>query len=447
MGFAALLLASVLPADAWQVRMASNAQPSPLRVLGLFDSLLEAGNLPAARALCAGQVLRMFDFLAMAQGKLAGKVDSVRSEEDTLEDSISGDWAYVKIASRVVFKQPFLGQEELRSVQAIHLWKSTRGWLLAEFQELEDAKAKVRFRTGRPETPMDPGPGPGPGGPQASTAQGSTPGLFPLSPKAPAKPGVADRIRYRIRLRDGRPLKGLVLLDARQSLVKALSPSEWILENRLATTEGSAVAAPDSLAPYLASNGYLILEDSLLHTSAVVAAGPSPDPGAQAASIRKWVTDGFRFQLGAVLFGNSRAVLRDMTGDCSEAAILSAALLRARGIPSRVALGFASVGRGVFIGHAWTEAWLGPDRGWVGVDAALGQYPASVERVKLAALDGRGDMRIAATNLMLAALSNLDIEITKAWKGKKTLPLVAHPGAAEEGERFFSEILGGFEKN
>ena len=52
-----------------------------------------------------------------------------------------------------------------------------------------------------------------------------------------------------------------------------------------------------------------------------------------------------------------------------------AALMRARGIPSRVALGFASVGRGVFIGHAWTEAWLDPGRGWVGVDAGYAINP------------------------------------------------------------------------
>jgi transglutaminase-like putative cysteine protease len=172
---------------------------------------------------------------------------------------------------------------------------------------------------------------------------------------------------------------------------------------------------------------------------------PGPAEAArQAAAIRAWVTVGFRFELGAVLFGSSREVLRDMRGDCSEAAILAAALLRARGIPSRVALGFASAGRGVFVGHAWTEAWLGAEAGWVGVDAALGQFPAGVERLKLAQLDGRGDMRVAATNVMLSSLSNLDIEILEARRGGANLTLVAHPGAAEEGGRFFADILEGF---
>jgi transglutaminase-like putative cysteine protease len=456
--FAVLLPAGVLPTH--------SREPTPLRVIGLFDSLLQAGNLPAARALCAGQVLRMFDFLALAQGKMAGLVDSARSREDTLQDSIAGDWAFVKIASRVVFKQPFLGQEEMRSVQAIHLWKSPRGWLLAEFQELEDAKQVVRFRTGRPaldppprsdievrarvrppldsgpyETlvPLDPKPDPDPGFMQPSPEPQS--GIFPVSRRAPETPGEADRLRYILRLRNGRALAGLVALDAYQSLVKAKDSSTWILESRkpgpkdlakakARTKTGSA--RPDSLARYLASNPYLILEDSLLQAAARKAVGGEKDPVRKTAAIRKWVTEGFDFKLGTVLFGNSRA------------AILAAALLRASGVPSRVALGFASAGGGVFIGHAWTEAWLGPGPGWVGVDAALGQFPAGVERVKLLTLDGRADMRIAATNLMLDALYNIDIDILQAWKGEKLLTLKAFPGAAEEGERFFSEILKGF---
>ncbi len=317
---------------------------------------------------------------------------------------------------------------------------------------------------------------PGPPASQATISPDSlaaTPGFFPISPTAPERAGVADWLRYRLRLRNGGSLADLCPLDARQALVEEISPSEWILENRLAVlprarsrtsgqkagktgnagkTEkagGKSAATPpdttpaDSLLPYLASNAYLDLEDTLLLAAAAKAAGPSADPGKRTGALRRWVTAGFRFRLGAVLFGTSREVLRDMTGDCSEAAILTAALLRASGIPSRVALGFASAGRGVFIGHAWTEAWLGEDAGWVGVDAALGQYPAGVERVKLLHLDGRSDMRIAATNLMLAALSNLDIEILAARKGGRPLKLLAHPGAVEEGAEFFSDILSG----
>lgn len=431
-----------------------------MAVLAAFDSLLDAGDFPAAKTLTTGQVLRMFDFLAMTHRQMAGLIDSARSMEDTLADSVSGDWAWVKMSSHVVFKKPFLGQSEFRSLQAIHLWRSERGWLIAEFQELENAKDRVPFRSGRPASAGGAGPAaasaafPAGGLPSSDTAPAPMQAFLPVSPKAPARPGQADFLRYRLRLRNGEPLAGLAglaLPDARQAKVEEVSPSEWILENRLAVlppgkrkTPPLPRPAPDSLLPYLASNAYLALEDTLLLAAARNAAGPSRDPVRIAASTRKWVTGGFRFRLGAVLFGTSREVLRDMTGDCSEAAILTAALLRASDVPARVALGFASAGRGVYIGHAWTEAWLGADLGWVGVDAALGQFPAGVERVKLAHLDGRADMRIAATNLMLAALSNIDIEILAAKRKGKVLPLVEHPGAVEEGAEFFAEILRGF---
>jgi transglutaminase-like putative cysteine protease len=179
----------------------------------------------------------------------------------------------------------------------------------------------------------------------------------------------------------------------------------------------------------------------LLQATAAAIAGRETDPVRIAAATYRWVTDRFRFRLGAVLFGASPEILRSLTGDCSEAAVLTAALLRVQGVPARIALGFASVGRGVFIGHAWCEARLGGD--WVGVDAALREYPAGVERVKLGELDGREDLRIAATNLMMRVIANLDIQIEAAWKDGKPLKLRRFEGNAAEAEKYFQDILDG----
>lgn len=243
-------------------------------------------------------------------------------------------------------------------------------------------------------------------------------------------------------------------LDGNQSLIRAESPSLWIVESRRSPSAPKDTDKPraeldrDSARIYLASNAFLDLGDTLLaqKAAAIVGAetGAETDPDSIARAIYAWVTAQFRFQMGSVLFGTSRETLRDLTGDCSEAAILTAALFRSRGIPARVALGFASLGQGVFIGHAWCEAWL--DGSWTGVDAALREFPAGVERVKLAALDGRGDMRIAATNLMLRTLSNLEIEILDAWEKNRRLPLKAYPDNSRDAKRFFREILEGIGK-
>ena len=427
-------------------------------------------------------MLRMFDFIALTQSKIAGLVDSSRSTEITLEERNDGTWAYEKVDSRMVFKHPFLGQDSIRSVQAVHLYQSGRGWLIAEMEELEGPASPVNLRRGMPEGVDTASPL------AASDSLGRTralPGsgsanrnLFPVSPRAPERAGEADRLRYRLRLKNGAALSRICVLGPEQKLVRAVSASEWILENRRPTLAlGSAAlgsarpggAAPgraepkrarppslpsDSMHAYLASNGFLILEDTLLITTAArivgnaaAAGGPgdATDPRQVTAAIYRWVMEHFRFQLGAVLFGTSAEILRGMTGDCSEAAVLTAALLRSRGVPARVALGFASLGRGVFIGHAWCEAWL--DGRWVGADAALREFPAGVERVKLATLDGRVDMRIAATNLMMQALSNLDIEILDAWKDGKPLALADYPDNSAEAGKFFEDILRGLDKS
>ncbi len=413
----------------------------PAAAAKAFDSLLTAGKLNEARRLCTGQVLRMFDFIAMAQAKMAEAIDTSKSTDTTLEEKTNGTWAYLKVSSHVVFKRPMLGQNEIQSVQAIHLFRGPRHWMVAEMEELGSATDIVHLHTGRPEDSHD-------NGKDSARPLESSPNLFPVSSKAPATAGEADVLQYRLRLKQGGSLARFCALGSEQRLIRAESPSQWILENRKSKLgskpkAGAAISriALDSLKPYLTSNAYLVLADTLLIATATRIAGQETDPVKVTGNIYSWVTAHFNFELGAVLFGTSPEVLRNLTGDCSEAAILTAALLRARGIPARLALGFASVGRGVFIGHAWTEAFLQGQ--WVGVDAALRQFPAGVERVHLAEQDGKVDMRVAATNLMMSVLSNLDIEILSAEKNGKAIPLTTYENNAGEGKKFFESILKG----
>jgi hypothetical protein len=442
------------------------APGSPEAVLKAFDSLLDAGRMPEARSLCVGPMLRMFDFVALAQAKLAGLIDTCRSHEKTLETRAGGGWAYVKSSGVTVFRHPFMGQDSMASVQAAHLYHAGQGWRLAEIEELPDSAAPVRLKAGIPEGlasaagPRPPGatapgasgdPVPATAGSPASGSAGLVTGgsgagpalsLFPVSRLAPVEAGRADRLRLRLALRNGEAWEGLLPLGPGTARLQAPSPSEWIVEN-MKVKPGPPGAAPPGPGDerWLASNSFLVLSDSLLRATAASIAGKETDPERIAAATYRWVTDRFHFRLGAVLFGASPEILRSLTGDCSEAAVLTAALLRARGVPARIALGFASVGRGVFIGHAWCEARLGG--AWVGVDAALREYPAGVERVKLAELDGRENLRIAATNLMMRVIANLDIQVEGAWREGKPLKLRRFEGNAAEAEKYFQDILDG----
>lgn len=81
--------------------------------------------------------------------------------------------------------------------------------------------------------------------------------------------------------------------------------------------------------------------------------------------------------------------LQDRSGDCTEFAVLLAAVARARGIPTRIVHGIAYSGRfagraHVFSPHAWVQAWDGTR--WTSYDAGFGPFGAG--HIVLAIGDG-----------------------------------------------------------
>jgi len=81
-------------------------------------------------------------------------------------------------------------------------------------------------------------------------------------------------------------------------------------------------------------------------------------------------------------------VLKTRIGDCNEHAILLAALLRASGIPARLAIGLVYT-RGKFLYHAWTEAYIGE---WISMDATMNQMPVDATHIKL--VEGNLDKQV-----------------------------------------------------
>lgn len=121
------------------------------------------------------------------------------------------------------------------------------------------------------------------------------------------------------------------------------------------------------------------------------------DPGAalfeRANALRALVSRHLRAKNLATAFGSASEAARTRSGDCTEHAVLLAALLRAEGIPSRVASGLVYVpdlgGKGPGWGwHLWTQALVqqptlggGFGRAWVDFDATVsgdgrGYHPA-----------------------------------------------------------------------
>ena len=96
--------------------------------------------------------------------------------------------------------------------------------------------------------------------------------------------------------------------------------------------------------------------------------------------------------------------LERRSGDCTESAVLLAALGRAAGIPTRVANGLAySRARyhgvsNVFMPHSWTLAWV--EGRWRSFDLALDTFDSS----HIALTIGDGDARSVSAASQLAGL-------------------------------------------
>jgi transglutaminase-like putative cysteine protease len=159
-------------------------------------------------------------------------------------------------------------------------------------------------------------------------------------------------------------------------------------------------------------------------------AGDVTDPARRAENMRRFVHGYIRAKGLDVGFGSAAETARTRTGDCTEHATLLAAMLRADGIPSRVASGliYAEVfegAEGIFAYHMWAQALLpiGNENGarrWVDLDATLpAETPFDATHVALAVsalADGRTESVFMA---LVSALGRLRASIESVSTGSR----------------------------
>ena len=132
----------------------------------------------------------------------------------------------------------------------------------------------------------------------------------------------------------------------------------------------------------------------------------------RANALRALVSRHLRVKNLATAFGSASEAARTQSGDCTEHAVLLAAMLRAKQIPSRVAVGFVYADRlGAFGGHMWTEAFLNDQ--WVPLDGTLGLGGIGASHIKLADSDlgDSGPVPVAAFLPIFNIINNVQIEV------------------------------------
>ena len=165
---------------------------------------------------------------------------------------------------------------------------------------------------------------------------------------------------------------------------------------------------------YLESSAMIDADDPViraLSAKAVRAAGD--DPIDRARAMRAFVHRDVSEKGLDTAFATASETARLKSGDCSEHAVLLCAMLRADGIPARVAIGLIYVDRflgerGIFGWHMWTQALI--DGSWVDFDATLPRrYHAGHVLTTTSSLGGGALSAELASTLLL--MGNLEIDV------------------------------------
>jgi hypothetical protein len=135
---------------------------------------------------------------------------------------------------------------------------------------------------------------------------------------------------------------------------------------------------------YLASNFFITSDDELVRKHAKAAVGTENDPWLKSKAIERWVKQNMKPMVFTEAMAPADHVARTLTGDCTEFAMLAAAMCRAQGIPSRTAIGavyYLDRGQAKLGYHMWTEVLV---RGqWLAIDATLGYGSVGPAHVKI----------------------------------------------------------------
>ncbi len=168
-------------------------------------------------------------------------------------------------------------------------------------------------------------------------------------------------------------------------------------------------------ADYLKSTRMLQANDYRVRELARSGAVGETDPVKIAFRLEQIVNRRLKSKNFSTALASAAEVAKNLEGDCTEHAMLLAAMLRAREIPSKVVVGLVYVESAqAFGGHMWTEAFL--NGAWIPLDATLGQGGIGGGHIKLAESGMADDSPVLATAFLplMEVLGNITIEVVRA---------------------------------
>ncbi len=205
-------------------------------------------------------------------------------------------------------------------------------------------------------------------------------------------PGIHGKgsVVYKVSIpRDDEPTS-VFATDTRQ-VVKNLDEKARTFELHVSASHGpdkNAAAQPAAGKEFLGSNYFINWDNDAVKAHAIKAVAGLPATATaweKAVAVERWVKANMKAFEFSQAMATADSVAKTLSGDCTEYAMLSAAMCRAVGVPSRTALGVVYApgqnGKPFLAYHMWFEVYAGEQ--WVPLDATLGMGGVGPGHVKI----------------------------------------------------------------
>lgn len=196
------------------------------------------------------------------------------------------------------------------------------------------------------------------------------------------RPYDTREIVYRVQLKDIDDPKSAFPGDYRQE-VRNIKGNQVEVVVRGFQQPGQSESRAAGAEEYLKSNQFIRSDDARVKELAAKAVGKEKDPWKQAQAVERWVKTNLKNKNATELFATADHVARTLEGDCTEHALLGAAMCRAAGVPSRTVFGLVLVPPNASkMGyHAWIEVWVNGQ--WYPLDPMLGKGGVPASHIKI----------------------------------------------------------------
>jgi len=203
-----------------------------------------------------------------------------------------------------------------------------------------------------------------------------------------------EEMRYRLKLPEGGDFD---LSSGRQDFI---DPILTVRREHLPSDDSAASEPCRGTDRELQASPYIQADaEEIITLSREITTGLT-SPLAQAAALADWVFDNLE-KRPVIGIPDALSTLKAGIGDCNEHASLFAALARAAGIPTKIAVGVVWQHE-AFYYHAWNEVCVGGT--WISLDTTTNQLPADLTHLKFVEGELQEQIRIGAL------LNNLEIE-------------------------------------